>query len=115
MFPPNLIGPRWLDAILQQSKPAFSINPHSDVYGRVSDSQLGVCGGSDVPPACEVWRPSEQQASAWLVKRAAKTVPGQLRTTLFQRLQKESESLKTYAHYFDQTIINSEIDDTISY
>ncbi|CAL8406844.1 unnamed protein product, partial [Arctogadus glacialis] len=31
-----------------------------------------------------------------------------------QRLQKESETLqKTYAHYFDQTIINNEIDDTI--
>ncbi|XP_034145579.1 peripheral plasma membrane protein CASK isoform X6 [Esox lucius] len=31
-----------------------------------------------------------------------------------QRLQKESEGLqKTYAHYFDQTIINNEIDDTI--
>ncbi|KAK1903213.1 Peripheral plasma membrane protein CASK, partial [Dissostichus eleginoides] len=31
-----------------------------------------------------------------------------------QRLQKESEILqKTYAHYFDQTIINNEIDDTI--
>uniref|UniRef100_A0AAQ4RCB7 Peripheral plasma membrane protein CASK n=1 Tax=Gasterosteus aculeatus aculeatus TaxID=481459 RepID=A0AAQ4RCB7_GASAC len=31
-----------------------------------------------------------------------------------QRLQKESEMLQgTYAHYFDQTIINNEIDDTI--
>ncbi len=31
-----------------------------------------------------------------------------------QRLQKESEMLqRTYAHYFDQTIINNEIDDTI--
>ncbi|XP_036807790.1 peripheral plasma membrane protein CASK isoform X1 [Oncorhynchus mykiss] len=31
-----------------------------------------------------------------------------------QRLQKESEGLqKTYAHYFDQTVINNEIDDTI--
>ncbi|XP_063733962.1 peripheral plasma membrane protein CASK-like isoform X3 [Eleginops maclovinus] len=31
-----------------------------------------------------------------------------------QRLQKESELLQTtYAHYFDQTIINNEIDDTI--
>ncbi|XP_054915729.1 peripheral plasma membrane protein CASK isoform X11 [Poeciliopsis prolifica] len=31
-----------------------------------------------------------------------------------QRLQKESEILqKTYAHYFDMTIINNEIDDTI--
>ncbi|XP_016106752.1 peripheral plasma membrane protein CASK isoform X3 [Sinocyclocheilus grahami] len=31
-----------------------------------------------------------------------------------QRLQKESEILqKTYAHYFDQTIINNEIDETI--
>lgn len=30
------------------------------------------------------------------------------------RLQKESEILqKTYAHYFDQTIINNEIDETI--
>ncbi|XP_048054705.1 calcium/calmodulin-dependent serine protein kinase b isoform X7 [Megalobrama amblycephala] len=31
-----------------------------------------------------------------------------------QRLQKESEALqRSYAHYFDQTIINNEIDDTI--
>ncbi|XP_073808542.1 calcium/calmodulin-dependent serine protein kinase b isoform X9 [Danio rerio] len=31
-----------------------------------------------------------------------------------QRLQKESEALQhSYAHYFDQTIINNEIDDTI--
>ncbi|KAM8872627.1 peripheral plasma membrane protein CASK-like isoform 9-T9 [Synchiropus picturatus] len=31
-----------------------------------------------------------------------------------QRLQKESEMLQqTYAHYFDQTIINNEIDDTL--
>ncbi|KAG7234502.1 hypothetical protein INR49_004534 [Caranx melampygus] len=33
-----------------------------------------------------------------------------------QRLQKESEILqKTYAHYFDQTIINNEIDETIKH
>lgn len=33
-----------------------------------------------------------------------------------QRLQKESEILqKTYAHYFDQTVINNEIDETIRY
>nr|XP_049583298.1 peripheral plasma membrane protein CASK isoform X12 [Syngnathus scovelli] len=33
-----------------------------------------------------------------------------------QRLQKESEILqKTYMHYFDQTIINNEIDDTIGH
>uniref|UniRef100_A0A3Q0T4D2 Peripheral plasma membrane protein CASK n=1 Tax=Amphilophus citrinellus TaxID=61819 RepID=A0A3Q0T4D2_AMPCI len=33
-----------------------------------------------------------------------------------QRLQKESEILqKTYAHYFDQTIINNEIDETIQH
>lgn len=31
-----------------------------------------------------------------------------------ERLQKESETLQTtYAHYFDQTVINNEIDDTI--
>lgn len=31
-----------------------------------------------------------------------------------QRLQKESEALqKSYAHYFDMTIINNEIDETI--
>ncbi|XP_077088220.1 calcium/calmodulin-dependent serine protein kinase b isoform X4 [Siphateles boraxobius] len=31
-----------------------------------------------------------------------------------QRLQKESEALqRSYAHYFDQTVINNEIDDTI--
>ncbi|MEQ2288226.1 hypothetical protein AMECASPLE_020558 [Ameca splendens] len=33
-----------------------------------------------------------------------------------QRLQKESEILqKTYAHYFDMTIINNEIDETIKH
>ncbi|PWA13764.1 hypothetical protein CCH79_00017140 [Gambusia affinis] len=33
-----------------------------------------------------------------------------------QRLQKESEILqKTYAHYFDMTIINNEIDETIQH
>lgn len=33
-----------------------------------------------------------------------------------QQLQKESDILqKTYAHYFDLTIINNEIDDTIKH
>ncbi|KAI9534483.1 hypothetical protein NQZ68_012716 [Dissostichus eleginoides] len=46
---------------------------------------------------------------------AAPTItPGINEDESLQRLQKESEILqKTYAHYFDQTIINNEIDDTI--
>ncbi|KAF3857238.1 hypothetical protein F7725_009097 [Dissostichus mawsoni] len=46
---------------------------------------------------------------------AAPTVtPGMTEDDSLQRLQKESELLQgTYAHYFDQTIINNEIDDTI--
>lgn len=40
--------------------------------------------------------------------------PPPLQDDSLQRLQKESEMLqRTYAHYFDQTIINNEIDDTI--
>uniref|UniRef100_A0A6Q2YJP3 Peripheral plasma membrane protein CASK n=1 Tax=Esox lucius TaxID=8010 RepID=A0A6Q2YJP3_ESOLU len=51
----------------------------------------------------------------YVVFIAAPTItPGMNEDDSLQRLQKESEGLqKTYAHYFDQTIINNEIDDTI--
>nr|XP_029516549.1 peripheral plasma membrane protein CASK-like [Oncorhynchus nerka] len=51
----------------------------------------------------------------YVVFIAAPTItPGMNEDDSLQRLQKESEGLqKTYAHYFDQTVINNEIDDTI--
>ncbi|XP_019122369.1 peripheral plasma membrane protein CASK isoform X5 [Larimichthys crocea] len=51
----------------------------------------------------------------YVVFIAAPTItPGMTEDDSLQRLQKESEMLqRTYAHYFDQTIINNEIDDTI--
>lgn len=40
--------------------------------------------------------------------------PTQIQDESLQRLQKESDILqRTYAHYFDLTIINNEIDETI--
>uniref|UniRef100_A0AAR2L8G9 Peripheral plasma membrane protein CASK n=1 Tax=Pygocentrus nattereri TaxID=42514 RepID=A0AAR2L8G9_PYGNA len=51
----------------------------------------------------------------YVVFIAAPTItPGMNEDESLQRLQKESEALqKSYAHYFDMTIINNEIDDTI--
>uniref|UniRef100_A0A8C8HLC6 Peripheral plasma membrane protein CASK n=1 Tax=Oncorhynchus tshawytscha TaxID=74940 RepID=A0A8C8HLC6_ONCTS len=51
----------------------------------------------------------------YVVFIAAPTItPGINEDESLQHLQKESEILqKTYAHYFDQTIINNEIDETI--
>ncbi|KAI4790567.1 hypothetical protein KUCAC02_034549 [Chaenocephalus aceratus] len=65
------------------------------------------------PQALKVLRTAE--FAPFVVFIAAPTItPGINEDESLQRLQKESEILqKTYAHYFDQTIINNEIDDTI--
>uniref|UniRef100_A0A6Q2ZJE6 Peripheral plasma membrane protein CASK n=1 Tax=Esox lucius TaxID=8010 RepID=A0A6Q2ZJE6_ESOLU len=65
------------------------------------------------PQALKVLRTAE--FAPYVVFIAAPTItPGMNEDDSLQRLQKESEGLqKTYAHYFDQTIINNEIDDTI--
>uniref|UniRef100_A0AAY4DRD8 Peripheral plasma membrane protein CASK n=1 Tax=Denticeps clupeoides TaxID=299321 RepID=A0AAY4DRD8_9TELE len=65
------------------------------------------------PQALKVLRTAE--FAPYVVFIAAPTItPGLNDDESLQRLQKESETLqKTYAHYFDQTIINNEIDDTI--
>ncbi|XP_051997940.1 peripheral plasma membrane protein CASK-like isoform X1 [Xyrauchen texanus] len=65
------------------------------------------------PQALKVLRTSE--FAPYVVFIAAPTItPGMNEDESLQRLQKESEILqKTYAHYFDQTIINNEIDETI--
>ncbi|KAJ8253042.1 hypothetical protein GJAV_G00208490 [Gymnothorax javanicus] len=65
------------------------------------------------PQALKVLRTAE--FAPYVVFIAAPTItPGITEDESLQRLQKESEILqKTYAHYFDQTIINNEIDETI--
>uniref|UniRef100_UPI003AAF89C6 peripheral plasma membrane protein CASK-like isoform X6 n=2 Tax=Centroberyx TaxID=88664 RepID=UPI003AAF89C6 len=65
------------------------------------------------PQALKILRTAE--FAPYVVFIAAPTItPGMNEDDSLQRLQKESETLqRTYAHYFDQTIINNEIDDTI--
>uniref|UniRef100_A0A8C2WQZ6 Calcium/calmodulin-dependent serine protein kinase b n=1 Tax=Cyclopterus lumpus TaxID=8103 RepID=A0A8C2WQZ6_CYCLU len=65
------------------------------------------------PQALKILRTAD--FAPFVVFVAAPTVtPGMTEDDSLQRLQKESEMLQgTYAHYFDQTIINNEIDDTI--
>uniref|UniRef100_A0A669BKG9 Peripheral plasma membrane protein CASK n=2 Tax=Oreochromis TaxID=8139 RepID=A0A669BKG9_ORENI len=65
------------------------------------------------PQALKILRTAE--FAPYVVFIAAPTItPGMTEDESLQRLQKESEMLQqTYAHYFDQTIINNEIDDTI--
>ncbi|MCI4375679.1 hypothetical protein PGIGA_G00112300 [Pangasianodon gigas] len=65
------------------------------------------------PQALKVLRTAE--FAPYVVFIAAPTVtPGMNEDESLQRLQKESEALqKSYAHYFDMTIINNEIDETI--
>ncbi|XP_040057411.2 peripheral plasma membrane protein CASK isoform X33 [Gasterosteus aculeatus] len=65
------------------------------------------------PQALKVLRTAE--FAPYVVFIAAPTIaPGISEDESLQRLQKESEILqKTYAHCFDQTIINNEIDETI--
>ncbi|XP_014029909.1 peripheral plasma membrane protein CASK isoform X16 [Salmo salar] len=65
------------------------------------------------PQALKVLRTAE--FAPYVVFIAAPTItPGINEDESLQHLQKESEILqKTYAHYFDQTIINNEIDETI--
>ncbi|KAM8904043.1 peripheral plasma membrane protein CASK-like isoform 7-T7 [Spinachia spinachia] len=65
------------------------------------------------PQALKILRTAD--FAPYVVFIAAPTVtPGMTEDDSLQRLQKESEMLqRTYAHYFDQTIINNEIDDTI--
>ncbi|XP_056287153.1 peripheral plasma membrane protein CASK-like isoform X7 [Pseudoliparis swirei] len=65
------------------------------------------------PQALKILRTAD--FAPFVVFVAAPTVtPGMTEDDSLQRLQKESEMLQgTYGHYFDQTIINNEIDDTI--
>ncbi|TKS67904.1 Peripheral plasma membrane protein CASK [Collichthys lucidus] len=76
--------------------------------------QQGLIAILDVEPqALKVLRTAE--FAPYVVFIAAPTITqGITEDDSLQRLQKESEILqKTYAHYFDQTIINNEIDETI--
>uniref|UniRef100_A0A3B3IHP0 Calcium/calmodulin-dependent serine protein kinase b n=1 Tax=Oryzias latipes TaxID=8090 RepID=A0A3B3IHP0_ORYLA len=65
------------------------------------------------PQALKILRTAE--FAPYVVYIAAPTLtPGLTEDDSLQRLQLESETLqRTYAHYFDQTVINNEIDDTI--
>ncbi|XP_054979443.1 peripheral plasma membrane protein CASK isoform X8 [Sorex araneus] len=65
------------------------------------------------PQALKVLRTAE--FAPFVVFIAAPTItPGLTEDESLQRLQKESDILqRTYAHYFDLTIINNEIDETI--
>uniref|UniRef100_A0A3P9Q9N0 Peripheral plasma membrane protein CASK n=1 Tax=Poecilia reticulata TaxID=8081 RepID=A0A3P9Q9N0_POERE len=76
--------------------------------------QQGLVAILDVEPqALKVLRTAE--FAPYVIFIAAPTItPGINEDESLQRLQKESEILqKTYAHYFDMTIINNEIDETI--
>ncbi|XP_061547210.1 peripheral plasma membrane protein CASK isoform X12 [Phycodurus eques] len=76
--------------------------------------QQGLLAILDVEPqALKVLRTAE--FAPYVVFIAAPTItPGIDEDESLQRLQKESEILqKTYAHYFDRTVVNNEIDDTI--
>ncbi|XP_053493479.1 calcium/calmodulin-dependent serine protein kinase b isoform X4 [Ictalurus furcatus] len=76
--------------------------------------ELGMISILDVEPqALKVLRTAE--FAPYVIFIAAPTVtPGMNEDESLQRLQKESEALqKSYAHYFDMTIINNEIDETI--
>ncbi|KAM4557978.1 peripheral plasma membrane protein CASK isoform 18-T18 [Odontesthes bonariensis] len=76
--------------------------------------QQGLVAILDVEPqALKVLRTAE--FAPYVVFIAAPTItPGINEDESLQRLQKESEILqKTYAHYFDMTVINNEIDETI--
>ncbi|XP_028291007.1 peripheral plasma membrane protein CASK-like isoform X14 [Gouania willdenowi] len=76
--------------------------------------QQGLVAILDVEPqALKVLRTAE--FAPYVVFIAAPTItPGITEDESLQRLQKESEILqKTYSHYFDQTLINNEIDETI--
>ncbi|XP_047227357.1 peripheral plasma membrane protein CASK isoform X13 [Girardinichthys multiradiatus] len=76
--------------------------------------QQGFMAILDVEPqALKVLRTAE--FAPYVIFIAAPTItPGINEDESLQRLQKESEILqKTYAHYFDMTIINNEIDETI--
>ncbi|XP_061572064.1 peripheral plasma membrane protein CASK-like isoform X11 [Cololabis saira] len=77
---------------------------HADVMIAILDVE---------PQALKILRTAE--FAPYVVFIAAPTItPGMTEDDSLQRLQKESEMLqRTYAHYFDQTIINNEIDDTI--
>uniref|UniRef100_B1AUH6 Calcium/calmodulin dependent serine protein kinase n=1 Tax=Mus musculus TaxID=10090 RepID=B1AUH6_MOUSE len=77
-------------------------------------SKLMTC--TDLPrfgKALKVLRTAE--FAPFVVFIAAPTItPGLNEDESLQRLQKESDVLqRTYAHYFDLTIINNEIDETI--
>ncbi|XP_037543018.1 peripheral plasma membrane protein CASK isoform X10 [Nematolebias whitei] len=67
------------------------------------------------PQALKVLRTAE--FAPYIIFIAAPTItPGINEDESLQRLQRESEVLqKTYAHYFDMTIINNEIDETIGH
>ncbi|KAI4797049.1 hypothetical protein KUCAC02_026585 [Chaenocephalus aceratus] len=89
---------------------------HEDaMYGTRLETirQIHTLGHIAILDALKVLRTAE--FAPFVVFIAAPTItPGINEDESLQRLQKESEILqKTYAHYFDQTIINNEIDDTI--
>ncbi|XP_076008510.1 peripheral plasma membrane protein CASK-like isoform X2 [Genypterus blacodes] len=65
------------------------------------------------PQALKILRTAE--FAPYVIFIAAPNItPGMTEDDSLERLQKESEMLQgTYAHYFDQTVINNEIDDTI--
>ncbi|XP_026121628.1 peripheral plasma membrane protein CASK-like isoform X3 [Carassius auratus] len=76
--------------------------------------EQGMVAVLDVEPqALKVLRTAE--FAPYVIFIAAPTItPAMNEDESLQRLQKESDALQhSYAHYFDQTIINNEIDDTI--
>ncbi|RXN01884.1 Peripheral plasma membrane protein CASK [Acipenser ruthenus] len=78
--------------------------------------EQGLIAILDVEPQLHLLKPTRTAEFApYVVFIAAPTItPGINEDESLQRLQKESEILqKTYAHYFDLTIINNEIDETI--
>ncbi|EPY73419.1 peripheral plasma membrane protein CASK isoform 1 [Camelus ferus] len=98
----------------------FPYGSHEDaMYGTKLETirkihEQGLIAILDVEPqALKVLRTAE--FAPFVVFIAAPTItPGLNEDESLQRLQKESDILqRTYAHYFDLTIINNEIDETI--
>ncbi|XP_039510449.1 calcium/calmodulin-dependent serine protein kinase b isoform X4 [Pimephales promelas] len=89
-------------------EPQVRAGPDPPAVSPSASDELALCS-----QALKVLRTAE--FAPYVVFIAAPTItPAMTEDESLQRLQKESEALqRSYAHYFDQTVINNEIDDTI--
>ncbi|XP_056099497.1 calcium/calmodulin-dependent serine protein kinase b isoform X4 [Rhinichthys klamathensis goyatoka] len=89
-------------------EPQVRAGPDPPAVSPSASDELALCS-----QALKVLRTAE--FAPYVVFIGAPTItPAMTEDESLQRLQKESEALqRSYAHYFDQTVINNEIDDTI--